>query len=306
MSDEATGVSGRIGAKGAMIPVTVNVLWKKDNRRQAYRYQIVHSRRLTPLAIRYCIKDAATGWHELPELHAVRYGVEIDFGKLGTYRAANISSGSDIDEVVSDAVRPVTALLRNPYGQAVEPAGVKVDLTIDEGMPVARILRLNVGGRIYRPGDIVEGTVTVRPFRQEDTKLPFSLKLPDDLPEGQYALSASDAMHSMTNLQGRMPHRFSPRSVQELFDALGFVVSGQADDLYLTLPLTTGGVALGQKELPDLPDSKARLIREAALPEARQFTETLIRTQPSPYVLGGQASATITVQDLPQKTLLRP
>ena len=107
-------------------------------------------------------------------------------------------------------------------------------------------------------------------------------------------------------MQQRQPQRFDPRTAAEMFEAMKIMAVPQFDELYLVLPLRTGGLALGAKELPSLPDSKARLIQDAGLLDTHRFSQTLTTVQKTPYVLEGSASATITVQRQPQKTLLRP
>jgi hypothetical protein len=304
--DEAVGCGGLIGPPVSMIPVTVNVTWTAQNRRQSYSYQIIRHRRLTVLAIRFCLNDASSGWMSLPEFHTVRHAVEIDFGKLGLYKAANVSSGDDISEALSDTARPVAALYNNPFGQEVEPRSIKIDLAIDPADTTAEILHLRLAGRVYRPGESVEGSLTVRPFRKAEQFVPVSFKLPDDLPDGSYSLTASDYMDALHELQREMPQRYDPKTVAELFAALQGVVAPQANELHLRLPLPRGGLALGQKELPDLPESRALLIAEANLLDTHVFTESLRRTAPSLYVLKGQAAAEFTVQSKPRETLLRP
>jgi hypothetical protein len=82
------------------------------------------------------------------------------------------------------------------------------------------------------------------------------------------------------------------------------VVEPRAETIYLRLPLPRRGLSLGQEELPDLPDSRSRVIREAKLPRTYQFTETLIKQFPTQWVISGQAGASFTVKRRPQETLL--
>ncbi|MFB3893774.1 MAG: hypothetical protein ACE15C_17310 [Phycisphaerae bacterium] len=303
--DEKVGCGGVIGAKSTMIPVEVAVEWTADGRKQTFKYQIIRHKRFTALAIRYCLRDSSQGWKDLPEFHTVRHAIEIDYGKLGVYKAANISSGEDVYEALSDTIRPVAALMNNPLAEPTYPKSVKIALTIEPGETTAEILNLKLDGRIYKPGDTVEGTLTIRPVRKKDTTMAVKFKLPDDLRDGRYTLNATDFMSAIREAQREMPQRYDPRTVEELFKALQTVVVPQANQVYLSLPLPRGGLALGQKELPDLPESKARLIDEANLLDTHVFTDSVKATMPSQYVLKGDVSAAFTVQAKPQETLLQ-
>lgn len=305
-TDETTGVSGKVGPKSPMIPVTISVWMKSENRKQDFHYKVVRSHRLTPVALRYCMNDAAAGWRAFPENHTLRYNLEIDFGKLGVYRCGNFVANDEIFEAVSDATRPIMALLRNPFGQPIEPKAVRVEMVVEQGAQMADISRLDLEGDLYRPGDVVQGFVTMRPFKQDEKKVPVRLKLPADLPDGSYTITACDATKALRHMQVANPHRFDPKNVDELFEALRTVVAGQYDDLYLCMPLRHGGLTLGAKELPDLPDSKAQIIHQAGLADTHAFSQTLFTKQPVGTMLSGCASATFTVKRNLDKTLLRP
>ncbi|HUU60716.1 MAG TPA: hypothetical protein VMZ50_14440 [Phycisphaerae bacterium] len=303
--DEFVGVAGRIGPKVPMIPLKVTVHWKNDARTQTLRYNVARHSWLTLLLADYLIHDAALGWRDVPEYHTVRHEVAVDFGKLGTYRAANVLSAGSVSGAASDALRPIAAMQSNPFGPAVAPERIEVNVTIESGDVSARILDLKLEGDTYRPGETVRGAVTIRPFRKPRRKLPVRLELPEDLPEGEYVLTVCDAEQSMRALLREMPHRFDPRSVAELFRALQRVVQPRSDHLYLRLPLPRGGVAVGQRELPDLPDSRARILSEARRIDAKPFSRSLVRSVETKYALTGAAAASFTVRAKPAGTLIR-
>ena len=302
--DEGTGIAGAIGGKAAMIPLTVSVDYAGASPR-VFRYNVCRNYMLTPMLAGMLIREASTSRHDLPEFHTVRHRVQIDFGKLGRYTAQNTFSGRDVMPVVSDTMRPIAAMLSNPLGPA--PAIEKIDVAIKvEPTDVsAQIVDLKLDGRVYRPGETIGGNVVVRPFRKARQNIPIKLDLPADLPDGQYTILACDFLDSLERLRAEKPQLFEPRTTEELFEAIQRVVGPQATSLYLRLPLNRGGIALGQRELPDLPDSKAAVLAEAGIVDTQRFTESLVVSVPSPFVLSGQAQASFEVQKHPKKTILR-
>ena len=304
--DENVGVAGRIGPKPQMIPMTVNVEWKNDRRKQTYRYKLCRHRYLTPILARYLIYDAAWGWRELPTYHTVRYSMAIDFGKLGKYSASNVSSDSDVYWVLSDLGRPIAALLNNPYGKPPKITKIDVRMTIDSGDITARLLEVKLDGLTYRPGETLTGEVTLRLFRKPRTTLPVRFKLPEDLPEGSYTLQVCNWSQALRRLQSEMPHRFDPRTPEQLLAAVRRTVQMRGNVLYLRLAVKKGsGLAVDKRELPDLPDSRARIIAQADTLNTRSFSRAIVQKMPTGYVLSGAAGAAFKVVKRPKETLIR-
>ena len=303
--DETVGVAGRLGQAASMIPMTVSVEWKNDGRRESFRYRVCRHRWLTPVLVGSLIEQSARTWRDLPERHTVRHSVRIDFARLGSYRAADVSSGTDVFAVVADGLRPLAAILRNPFEQPPDVQRIDVSIVIESGETSAGILQLELDGSVYRPGEAVTGKAVIRPFRKPRAALPVRFELPEDLPEGEYTLTVCDSASAVRFLQQEKPQRFDPRTVEQLFQALKDVVEPSAGRLYLRLPVTRGGLAVKQQELPDLPDSKARILAEAERLDSKQFSEALVRSVQTDYVLQGSASAGFRVQIHPQQTLMR-
>jgi len=288
-----------------MVPLTVTLNWKDRGHKQIYRYNLAMHDRITPMLAGMVIMESAWAQHALPEHHTVEYSTSVDFGALGTYRVANTSSQSDVLWAISDAVRPMAALLDNPFGAPPEVKGVAVEMTVSRGNIRASVLDFKLDGRVYRPGGTLTGSVTVRPFRKPKTTLRVSFKLPDDLPEGRHELRVSDWRQSLREMRTDMPQRFSPRTLGELFTAIQRVAEPRSDLLYLRLALPEGGLALGTRELDELPETKARILSQARILDTHAFRKSLVRNVRTAYVVSGSASAAFEVRKKPNETFLR-
>ena len=307
--DEAVGITGRVGPTAEMVPMTVEVRWADSPNRppdtQSFSYGVVRYRWLTTTLAGMLTAESAWGWRYPPEQHTVRHSVEIDFGELGRYEARNVTSGMDVLGVMSDVTRPLMAMLNSSLGPPPTVKSITVKMQIERGSTEADIRRLELDGRIYRPGDTVTGKVTVRPFRKPRLQIPVRFVLPSDLPDGTYRLTATDARGAVSSLQREMPHKFAPRTMKEMLEAVQRVVEPRADRLYLRLPVKRGGVALGAKELPDLPGSRTAILLQTDKLDTRSFTSAIVRSIESRYVLSGSASAAFEVQTEPTETLIR-
>jgi len=294
--DETSAIAGQIGLKTKMIPMKVTVEWTSDKRRQAFNYEVARHRRMTPMIVNMLVGDAAWGWRELPERHHVSYSLSVDFGKLGKYRASNMSSGSDIYWATSDLSRAVATMMRNPYGPRPEIRGIDVSIKIEPGEIGASIIDFRLDSQTCGPGETLTGTLTLTRPRKGRTTMPVSFKLPDDLPEGNHTLRVSDWSTAQSDGAREQPQKYSPKTTEELLASMQRSVMLQGNVLYMRLPLKDGGgIALNKKELPDLPPSKAAMITQARLLDTRTFGRSLLRETKVPYVLSGSAAASFTV-----------
>ena len=303
--DESVGIAGRIGKDVSMIPMTVVIDWKGEGRTESFTYEVCRHRYFTPMLVSMLVRNSAWGWRDLPVLHTVRYSVNVDFGTLGKCSSENISSGEDVRWVASDAARPVAVLLNNPLGAPPKVERVDVRMTIEPVMIETQIEGVKLDGDVYRPGDAVTAKVSVRGYRRERETITARFELPANLAEGRYTLTACDARTTVREEMREMPQRYAPRTVPELREAVQRVFVPKATNLHLRLPLTGGGLALGAEELPHLPESRARMIAEAGQLDTHPFTQALVQTVATKYVLVGSAAANFMVQDRPPETLLR-
>lgn len=305
-SDEVVAVSGEIGPKPMTVPMRLTIDRHDAVRKEVFNYQIVNHRLMTAGAVSTVFRNAVSGWHELPEQHTISYSVLLDYGKLGKYQTADIVTDSDFSPASSDMLRPIVALLTNPFGERIPPRRIDVEVKIQPGSLAASLLNLKLDGQVYRPGETITGKAMIRPFRKKPQPLAVSFALPDDIEDGTYELTLCDAMSSMRAEQAEMPHLFAPRTTEQLLKALQYVVSTRSDQLYLRMPLPSGGgLTIERAEMPDLPASKAQILAQAKILETRAFRRSLVQSLKTRYLISGSAVVSFTVQRDPETTILR-
>ncbi len=299
-ADEYTGVGGRIGRRAPMVPMTVQTRWGQAD--QKFQYRLVRHRRLTSALSYFLLGESVLANRDLPQRHTVEYSVEIAFGKLGTYRADNVSSGDGLWDVASDLERPVAALMNTALGPPVVPERIAVKVAVLPVQKTAALLRLQLDRNMYRPGQTVRGRATLRPFRAERIARDVSMELPKDLPDGKYVLTVCDAFALAEQVRADSPHRFRPRTVPQLFEAIQRVVAPRADRLYVHLALPDGGLAVRKNELDHLPPSLAEILARAAPIDSSRYRRRKQAEFPVEYVVSGSAEAGFEVRKEPDRS----
>jgi len=298
--DEYTAVTGRIGAKAAMVPMTLTVRW--SGKTQTFRYNIVRHKWITAAMASLLVGESVYANRDLPDEHTIDYAVAIDFGALGTYRAANRSSSAGLWDVASDVSRPIAALANAALGRPVFARKIDMTVAIQPTETTARILSLKLDRHKYKPGQTVTGKATVRPFRHKRITIDVAMDLPDDLDDGSYTLSVCDGYEHGWAVQSELPHRFDPKDVRQLFAAIQDAVTPRMDHLYVRLPLGRGGLAVRRQELDRMPGSLAGILAKAAPADsAHTFSRTKVKAIKTPYALSGSAGAEFTVEKKPRR-----
>jgi hypothetical protein len=303
--DETTGIAGRIGSKVSTIPMTVRVDREDVNESRQFHYNVVRHPMFTPLLVFMMAREGCTGWYELPKEHTLYYQVDVDFGKAGKYHAENISSNNNVQDLSSDLVRPISAVMENPWSKPPEIVSINIHITVDSKSRVAEILELKLDSHVYRPGETVKGSLVIDPYRQARQSKPIAFELPADLSEGSYQLTVCNSTNCLREMQSEMPQRFEPHAISELMDALACVAAAKTDQLYLRLQLPEGGLSIKRKELPNLPASKMLILAQDQKSDMFQFTKSLVRSMKGEFVFSGSAAASFEVKLQPRESLTR-
>lgn len=299
--DENTAIAGTEGIDVPMIPMGVSVTFVDDRGQQKTAFKLCREWYFTSVLPRWMVLDSVWNFRSLPQEYTVSYTVKVDYGKLGTYESENITSSYGISDATSDLERVVSAMVFNEFGQRVFPESIDVSIRIEKGDRSMYITRLDLDGKTYKPGETVRGKITVQRYRKPRTTVPVAFKIPDDLAEGTYRLTATDADEAAYQYYRTNPHLFDPETTEELFAAVQRTVTGRYDKLYLTVdePRVTG-TALKEQELPELPASRLSLLAEAKPRRTYRYAKPIVQTQSGEgNVFVGAASASFTVSKKP-------
>jgi hypothetical protein len=137
------------------------------------------------------------------------------------------------------------------------------------------------------PGETVKATVHLRPYKGLKQRVPVTLQLPADLPEGSYTAIVSDDLASARAELRDNPNLINPPDLDHLFKALNIQVAAKRTNLVLRVPTQAVGVALSGKSLPNLPPSMVQIFTQSRKTGVQSISGALVARQPTEWVIQG-------------------
>lgn len=294
-TDETVGVAGRVGVVPPMVPIDVHVTYADGSVDQTFHFNAAVHPKLTPQMAAAAVMVAMTGRKDLPEYQTVKYDLNMDFTNGQSVHLVNTSVNEGPSGVVNDVLLAVTAATDNPFAE-VPLKDLSGTVAISDEAHEAQILSVMVPRSKYEPGDTVKGYISYQPFRSAEALMPVELKLPRDLPNGDYQLTVSDWSHYFDDERSVSPFEFTANNIDEMFEVLRNVETIRHDAIYLRLVRRADGVAVGRTAMPLLPSSQREVMMDAGRSDITSFVSSDVKIVPSDQVMSGAADFTITIE----------
>jgi len=292
--DEQTGILGRIGNDRApLVPVTVKVRGPARGVERTFRCEMVHHRRLSPNFAATVAGSSLTAHADLPRDHTVAYRIRVKPRGRDPIVRDNLAVSPNGDIYVEAAVRSIVGQVMENRFQNLPLESVQVEVAIEPGSRLAEIEKSRALRNTVRPGGTVPVELKIRPWRQEPRWIKVDVTVPDDWPEGKYALVLCSADEALKQEALEAPVRFAPDDIESLLAHLAR--ARRRDRLFIRLSAPGQGVAIGRDELPNLPETMRSVLVGSARRKVTGVTGSLVTTQPMDYVLSGGRRLEITV-----------
>ena len=272
-ADESSAVSGRIGAKPKLLPLTIHVERYNDPTRRTYNCQVVYDETLTAQFVRAAIAGAALQLGPLPPDHTIEYEAAIELDDGQSIRFANTSTSMGLLEPVVEMSGALALLMNTPY-QGAEIKSLEFSVRVRPENIAAHLWSVDIATPKVKPGEDIDIDVVIESFLSEKRRYRIKMTVPEDLREGKYSLLLCGNREYERFLVKTTPYRFIGDNYQTLVDALNMSLKIDRTKLYCLLVLPTGGITLFKAELPDLPGTKAVVL---------QSTKRPLRVQPYPH-----------------------
>ncbi len=297
-ADVSTCIAGWLGRKADMLPMRMTVALDADSPERTFNVEIARQPMLMPTLVFTALANSVDMEGELPEEMTADLEARIHIEGRDPIVIKDTFSGfggSRAPQALYSQVGAVVSMLTRNSFQPVRLERIQCRTQVREGRRTAEIESVELASDTYEPGETVKATVFLRPYKGVRQRVPMSLSLPIDLPEGQYlATIGDDLLNARLTLRGD-PTLTNPSNLDQVFEAVRVQTSVQRTNVVMRLTLPHGGVAVNGKTLPNLPPSMVQILGNSRRTGAQTLTSALVARQPTAWVIQGSETVRIHV-----------
>jgi hypothetical protein len=297
--DRRTGISGILGPSPRMIPLNITV--QHDGEQavvKEYSFEVIDHPVFIPLLMNFAGLDALLATESVLGDATIRTHSTIRLKDQPPLIMEEMFTGNQNTLAsVSNVFNPLSLLMNNSF-TPVSLEEVSLDITIKDAIQSAEIVGVRIQNNVVRPGEVVEATISLRPYGEEELiTVTERIAIPEDLQRGKIQLLICDV--NITNLfeSARASAKFQPQNLDQLIELLGEQIS-QNHIVMSLLQLKPGMVVQGQ-ELPSPPVSMMTLMgttkRYAGRSNLTRGQILLRKEIPTQYIVSGCAVLELTV-----------
>ena len=299
-ADVSTCIAGWLERKPDLIPVRMTVQGFPGDNSKTFNIEVVRQRSLLPALVFASLVNSIDMQGELPdELTAdLQARVEVEGHApliiQDTYSGPLYAGGRAPPSLYTPVASLVNLLTYNSY-KPIRINRIECDTRIQAGRRTADIEAVELDSEAYEPGDTVKASVFLRPFKGPRQRLPVSLKLPVDLPEGTYTATVCDDLSNARFELRDDPTLNTPRTLNQLFESLKIQTAAKRTNVVVRIPINAVGVALSGTSLPNLPPSMVQILGGSRRTGAQPVAGALVARQNTTWVVQGTESVRFTV-----------
>lgn len=205
------------------------------------------------------------------------------------------SSGSPGLNASRTVLFPMTDLIGNPYAQ-VKIESIDFDIKIEDKRNTASIRTAHLDKNVYRPGEEVKLTLSIRPYLEQMKTLTATITIPKDTPDGIVLLRAMSASSYQGWQRSRAPGASRADNINQLIKLLQRAKPNT--NIVLELSVPQPGLTIKGEEFSDLPISVMSVMNTATRIGERGYTlGTELHTDQleTNYIMSGSVSMPIAI-----------
>jgi hypothetical protein len=299
-ADVSTCIAGWLERKPDLIPLRMTVQGCPGEEAKTFNVQVVRQRSLLPALVFAALVNSIDMQGDLPDEMAADLTARVEVEGHAplvikdTYSGPLYTGGRAPPALYAQVANLVNLLMYNSY-KPIRINRIECETRVRAQRCTADIEAVELDSESYEPGDMIKATVFLRPFKGPRERLPVTLKLPADLPEGSYTATVCD---DLTNARFEIrddPTLSSPRTLSQLFDSLQVQTAAKRTSLVVRIPINAVGVALGGTSLPNLPPSMVQILGGSRRTGAQPVAGAVVARQNTKWVVQGMESVRFTV-----------
>lgn len=299
-ADVSTGIAGWLERQADMLPVRMTVLRDSGSERRQFNVEIVRQRSMLAPLVFTVLTNSVDMEGELPEEMTAEVEAKIEFEDRATvvlkdtYSGSTYSGGRAPQALFAPISGVVSLLTFNAY-KPVRIKRIDCEARVIPGRISADIESIEIDSDVYAPGETLKATVFLQPFKGQRQRLPVTLQLPADLPEGPYTATVCDDLANAKQTLRDNPNLNNPQNIDQLFEGLAVQTSAKRTNLVVRVPINAVGVAVDGKSLPNLPPSMVQILGGSRRTGVQSIGGALVSRQNTRWVIQGSDTVRFTV-----------
>ncbi len=299
VNDESSAVVAAPDIDHPFAPAKVTVDWPGESKDRTFNYQLAREPYYTPILAAYTAVLSLNTDTEIPPYHTIESNAVAHFDNGRSLNIRSLLPGGASFGILYDMASPLMTIGDNPFGQA-HLERIETTVTIHEDMQSAEIVDLAVRQPRVAPGGRLRVEVQMMPFRGEKVRQTIAVDVPKDAAEGSYILMVGGAQMYWRRYLEAHPHLQRIHDADALFDMVERMASMRSDALYVLLRMSgQGEVAVGRRELPNLPSSRRAMLLQPTSTAATAYLKTIEQVKPLDYVIQGQMQFPVVIERKP-------
>jgi len=281
-----------------MLPVRMTVTLGDKEPARTYNVETVRQRALVSNLVYTALTNSVDMEGDLPEEMTAEFEARVMLDGREPVVIHDVYSGMSGGRAPAALYGPVGAvvglLVNNPF-EPLRVTRIECDTKVSPVRRTADVETMELDSDAYEPGAEVRASVFVRPYKGAPRRLAARLKLPDDLPDGDYTVTATDELSAARLALKDDPTLNSPENVEQVLRAVRVQTDAKRTRLTLRVPLGPSGVAVNGKSLPDLPAGALQILGSGRRTGAQPISAALTASHDTDWVLQGAETAKFTV-----------
>jgi hypothetical protein len=299
-ADVSTCIAGWLDRQPQLLPLKMTVLREPALEPKTFHVQVVRQPKMMAPLVFTCLTNSVDMEGDLPEELTAELQMKIEVEGHPPIALHDLFSGNSYSggrapaALYSQVARVVEMLTYNTYRQ-VPIKKIECTTKIASGRKTADIEAVALESETVAPGEELKATVFVKPYKGLAQRIPVKLKLPADMPEGDYTATVSDDLTNARQEIRDNPNLLNPQNIDQVMHALKVQVSAKRTSLTIRVPTGAVGVAMNGKALPNLPPSMVEVMGNTKRTGAQTMGGALVARHTTAWVVQGSESVRFTV-----------
>ncbi|MBI2806891.1 MAG: SpoIVB peptidase S55 [Planctomycetes bacterium] len=292
-ADTSTCVAGWLDRQPDMLPLASTITREPAGRPQTFNVKIARLRGMMGPLVHAALTNSVDMEGNFPEEMSARLKVRIELTgheplTLDDWFAGNLLVGDRAPQMLFAPIGMLVQQLQNNQFEDMRFKSIQCSTEIHPGRRVADIESCELESETLAPGETLKAVVTLRTFKGAKERIALELKLPADLPDGNYTALIGDGLNNARADLRDQPHLSFPQNTKHLLEMLRLQLAAKRTSLVLRVPIYTGnGVAISGKTLQDLPPSMVQILSSSKRTNTQTILRALVTHENTNWVIQG-------------------